>query len=340
MAPLNRDNCIRATTLLQSGKDQQYVANLLGVNQSTISRLARRLRETGDVRRRPGQGRKRKTSAIDDRFLTLSSLRDRTLSSIQLQNMLDATRFVQVSPTTVRRRLKEVNLRARRPARCPILLPRHRRARLDFCRQHENWGMGDWQRVIFTDECRVSVQGADGRQRVWRRPGERFADCAILERGRFGGGSVMIWGGISLNGRTDLVILGGPSLNAERYIEDILQDHVVPIAVGVGPNFLLMQDNARPHTAAVVTNFLDELGIHRLNWPACSPDLNPIEHLWDEIKRRLRKRRPPIVTLNQLRGALQDEWENIDEALIQTLIESMPRRIRAVIGARGGHTRY
>ncbi|KAF2887211.1 hypothetical protein ILUMI_18962 [Ignelater luminosus] len=83
MAPLNRDDAVRAATLIQEGKSEQYVANLLGVNQSTISRLSKRLQETGDVRRRPGQGRKRATSAIDDRFLTLNSLRDRTLTAIK-----------------------------------------------------------------------------------------------------------------------------------------------------------------------------------------------------------------------------------------------------------------
>ncbi|KAF2884458.1 hypothetical protein ILUMI_21724 [Ignelater luminosus] len=122
MAPRNRDNPIRAKTLLQEGRSQQYVANLLGVNQSTLSRLARRLRETGDVRRRPGQGRKRADLARDDRFLTLNSLRDRTLTAIKFQGMLDdTTRGAQVSKRTVRRRLGKVDLRARCPARCPIL---------------------------------------------------------------------------------------------------------------------------------------------------------------------------------------------------------------------------
>lgn len=340
MPVLSRDNAIRATVLLEEGRNQNYVAFRLGVNQSTISRLQRRLRETGNVGRRRGQGRKRASSAVDDRFLQLSSLRNRTLTAPELQNNLETTRGIRISERTVRRRLAEGNLHARRPAMCPILSRRHRTTRLAFARQYVNWRIEDWEKVLFTDESRFSLKGADGRQRVWRRTGERYAECAITERDRFGGGSIMIWGGISLSGSTNLVVLDRPSVTAHSYIEDILQDHVVPFAFGIGDDFLLMQDNARPHVAHITRDYLNAVGINTLDWPACSPDLNPIEHLWDELKRRLHARRPRPASLNELRQFLQEEWENLQQDFIGNLIGSMPRRLQAVIQARGGHTRY
>jgi hypothetical protein len=99
---------------------------------------------------------------------------------------------------------------------------------------------------------------------------------------RFGGGSVMVWAGISIDNRTDLVVVP-VRLNAMNYIENILEDHVVPAAYGVGQNFILMQDNAKPHTAGITRNFLQERGIQIMECPALSPDLNPIEYVWDEL---------------------------------------------------------
>lgn len=340
MPVLSRDNAIRATVWLEDGMSQNDVALRLGVHQSTISRLQKKLRETGNVARRRGQGRKRVSSAADDRFLQLNSLRNRTLTAPELQNHLETVRGVRISERTVRRRLTEANLKARRPAMCPILNRRHRTTRLAFAREHVNWTIQDWEKVLFTDESRFSLKGADGRQRVWRRTGERYADCAITERDRFGGGSIMVWGGIALDGVTDLVVFDRPSVTAHSYIEDVLQDHVVPFAFGIGPNFVLMQDNARAHVARVTREYLNEVHITVMDWPACSPDLNPIEHLWDELKRRLHAQRPRPASLNELRQFLQEEWRNLQQDVIRNLISSMPRRLQAVIQARGGHTRY
>lgn len=78
-------------------------------------------------------------------------------------------------------------------------------------------------------------------------------------------------------------------MTARRYIEEILQEAVVPFAPFIGDNFVLMQDNARPHVARIVTHYLEDVSITTMNWPARSPDMNPIENLWDMLKRHLRQ---------------------------------------------------
>ena len=99
-------------------------------------------------------------------------------------------------------------------------------------------------------------------------------------------------------------------------------------------------DDARPHVARVCQDFLANNNIAPLAWPPYSPDLTPIEHMWDELDRRVRKRRNPPTTLAQLRNALIDEWNNIPMRTVNALVNSIQRRIRAAMAARGGHTRY
>ena len=147
----------------------------------------------------------------------------------------------------------------------------------------------------------------------------------------------MVWGAISYNRKSDLVVVRG-NLTAQRYINDVLEQNLLPIIDR--STQILQQDNARPHTARVTMGFLEENDVNVLPWPYKSPDLNPIEHLWDALDRRLRQRQPQAQTLQQLATALQEEWENITQQQIQRLIRSCPRRVRSVIAPHGGHTRY
>ncbi|KAI3363825.1 hypothetical protein L3Q82_001427 [Scortum barcoo] len=158
--------------------------------------------------------------------------------------------------------------------------------------------------------------------------GERSAACNILQHDRFGSGSVMVWGGISLGGRTALHVLARGSLTGIRYRDEILRPLVRPYAGAVGPGFLLMQDNARPHVAGVCQQFLQDEGIDAMDWPARSPDLNPIEHIWDIMSRSIHQRHVAPQTVQELADALVQVWEEIPQETIHHLIRSMPRRCR------------
>lgn len=330
----------QVVALIREGLSQRNVARRLNLSRSAVRRVYTRYLETGEYRRRPGSGRGRVTNTTDDRFIALTSLRNRHLSAVDVQGRLRETRGVAVSENTVRRRLREQNLTPHKPAMGPKLTASHRQARLEFARQHIQWDLGQWETVLFSDESRMSLVGSDGRRNVMRRPGERYSQCCIRETVRFGGGSTMFWGGISLTGRTELVFFRNRAVNAENYILDILEPHVMPYAGYIGENFQLMHDNARPHVARIVTGYLREVGIPVMQWPANSPDLNPIEHLWDQIKRKVRARNPVPETLDQLEAALTEEWEQTPQDDIKKLIRSLNRRMAAVIKARGGNTPY
>ena len=171
----NSERAAAIVALLQDGRSEQYVAQQNNVSNSTAHRIFRRFLETGAYTRRPGTGPRRSTSAVDDRFISLQSLRNRHTTAVQIRNRLQHVRQINISERTVRRRLGEANLTSRIPATGPELLGRHRIARLQFARNHEYWGENEWGRVLFTDESRFCVRSPDDRERVWRRPQERFA---------------------------------------------------------------------------------------------------------------------------------------------------------------------
>ena len=104
----------------------------------------------------------------------------------------------------------------------PLLNDGHKQARLTWARQHVRWTRQQWSHVLFTDESRFCLDHHAGRVRVWRRRGERFADSCVRSSRQGRGGSVMIWAGISEQGKTDLVFVEG-NMNAQRYIDQVLQ---------------------------------------------------------------------------------------------------------------------
>lgn len=135
-------------------------------------------------------------------------------------------------------------------------------------------------------------------------------------------------------------MLATGSLTAIRYRDEILRHLVRPYAGAVGPGFLLMQDNARPHVAGVCQQFLQDEGINAMDRPARSPDLNPGEHIWDITSRSIHQRHVAPQTVQELADALVQVWEEIPQETIHHLIRSMPRRRREVIEALRGHTHY
>ncbi|GFU76682.1 HTH_Tnp_Tc3_2 domain-containing protein [Trichonephila clavipes] len=223
------------------------------------------LREAeGRVYRRRGSGRPRNTNDREDRAIRRVATSAPTTSLASIQRHLPP---FQTSSAIKRnhnpRRLTEVGLRSRRPLRRLPLTPHHRQCRLDFCRPRATLSVTDWRRVVFSDEFLFSLSVDDHRTRNLRRTGQRSDPAFIVERHTAISQGVTVWGAISWDTRSSLVVLQG-TLTARRYVDDILTPIVLPM-LSSRPCAIYQQDNARPHTAFSPNNvFKDMTSYHGL----------------------------------------------------------------------------
>ena len=246
-----------------------------------------------------------------------------------------------VSPMTVRRCLKKAGMRSVTKKKAPLVQQRHRVARMKFALKYQYWTIEDWKWVLWSDETKILIWGSDGLQWVWKKHGEALNDQLITPTVKHGGGRIMVWGCMGWNGVGVLTEVEG-NMNAQQYV-DILDAGVEESVEKLGldmDTFYFQQDNDPKHTAEHAYNWFMEQTFNVLDWPAQSPDLNPIEHLWNHVKKQLLRHPRKPTSVHDLWDCLVEEWESIPVEVCRNLIESMPRRIEAVIKAKGENTRY
>ena len=144
-----------------------------------------------------------------------------------------------------------------------------------------------------------------------------------------------MWAGISSNHKLPLVVING-NITARRHIDYALDPVMVPFLNTNSDITIFQHDNARPHIARITRDYLQQEN-EVLPWPAYSPDLSPIEHLWDHLGRRLANRNPKSGNRQQLMAALQEEWANIPQNSIR---HDRPMRCTPYVQANGGHILY
>ena len=199
----------RAVEMFQAGMTQTEISNHFNCSRLTIYRLFVRVRATGTTSDRRRSGRPRETTLRQDRHITLIHLRNRFVTAVDTARRTPGIRNSIIYDQTVRNRLRQSGLRSRRPLKGMELKRRHRIARLQWARARLRGRRSTWQNIMFSDESKLNLKISDGSVHIYCRRRERFADGCVKETDRFGGGGVMVWGGISHVGKTNLKIVVG-----------------------------------------------------------------------------------------------------------------------------------
>jgi transposase len=325
-------------SLVDDGLSSRQVAKQLGVSNATVSRVRACARP--NVQTNPG-GRPTKLSQQDKRQVVRLVTSGRADTAVQVARALLDDAGTEVSSDTVRRALQKAGLKAAVKQKKPRLVPRHIQRRLEFAQRYEHWTVEDWKRVVWSDETKINRLGSDGREWVWKKPGTALKEQHVKGTLKFGGGNLMMWGCMTAQGVGFACRIEG-RMDAELYCS-ILQDELLQTVEYYGLNrdqLIFQQDNDPKHTSRLASKWFEDNGVEVLEWPAQSPDLNPIEHLWEHLKRQLNKYETEPSGIFELWERVEAEWNQIPVQVCLDLIESIPRRVAAVLAARGGYTKY
>jgi transposase len=320
------------------GRSYKDIGDILKRPTATVKAIIRRYGLNGYTSNKRRTGRPRSLTERQVRFIVRSA-EENPRSNAEIIKEELATRYgSSVSGQTIRNRLKEEGLSSRMARNKPFISENNKQKRLEFAKNHLDKPIDFWRSVLFTDESKFNIHESDGKVRVWRRVNEALKTKNLKGTVKHGGGGVMVWGCMSARGLGKMVFIDG-IMDHRAYIK-ILTENLQPSVqmLGLPDSFVFQQDNDPKHTALNTRLWLLFNTRKQLNTPPQSPDLNPIEHIWSEVERRLRRRR--YKNREELKTALVEIWGTISEEVTSKLIDSMKRRLEAVIAAKGGPTKY
>ena len=325
--------CGGVVTSHSLGVSISKIAKLYKKSRSAIYRIIDKYKAGKVLGRKPGCGRLRKTSKIQDKMILREVKKDRKTTGVEIRAALQ----LNISDRTMRRRITETKIfKSYWATKKPFINEVNRARRVAWCQAHENWTVEQWRNVIWSDESPFVLR-FNKKVRVWRRHNERYnPECTIASVKH--DKKIMVWGCFAACGAGNIYRVQG--IMEQIQYREILEDQLLPSAEDLFPEggWIFQQDNDPKHTAKLTKKWFGDAGVLILDWPSQSPDLNPIENLWSILDANLKDRRPQNE--EELFEILKEGWKNLSTDLLERLSDSMPRRIQAVIDANGYATKY
>lgn len=318
-------------------KSERQIAKECELAKSTVHYILKRYKKTGETR--PGKAKGRRL-IFTQREMRIFRRYIRTHRSNSVSDITQWARtFFEkvVSESTIRRCITRCKHKLYKAKRKPFVNPRQKRNRITWARTYCKWTVAKWKTILWSDESSFQITIGNMGKKVIRMKEE--ADDSSCYAGRVQKPtSLMVWGCMAASGVGALHFCDG-TIKAPQYTA-ILQQHLPASRRKLfgRRRSIFQQDNAKPHTARITTNWFMENRVKVLPWPASSPDLSPIENLWRILKRKVQQRRPR--NSEQLKAVLLQEWNSIPQETTQKLVSSMPARLASVIRRKGAPTKW
>ncbi|HET9247423.1 MAG TPA: IS630 family transposase [Xanthobacteraceae bacterium] len=328
---------LRVVDLYKMDKSIKDITKITGVHRSSISRIIKKYKETNTTRRLPYSGRKKVLNSNEIEFIINKIKKCPKISAPEIAKELEVETGKFVTSRTIINYIKKNGYHSRRACKKPFISRKNKKSRFELARKWFFYQKSYWERIIFSDECKFNLFSSDGLVRVWRKNGERFDKKNLVPTVKHGGGNVMVWACMSAKGVGNLVFVDG-IMDKYKYCR-ILIDNLSDSAKKMDLNpYIFQQDNDPKHKSKVVAEYMKESNIEVLEWPAQSPDLNPIEHLWSHIKSELKRKK--ASNIEGLKDNIKTIWNEISPEFTRKLVNSMPDRLECVLRSKGGPTKF
>ena len=306
------------------------IGRAVGASHQQVRRIINKFIDTDDVTELPRGGRRRKLKKGEATRLLLHKPQS---STREVARALSGTARGAVSHDTVARQARKEGVRYRVRPKKPRLTKEKEKARLKFARQRR--GKEYWKSVFASDEHSIQLHSSPRGE--WVKAGEVPSPRGTEKFEK----SVKVWGGSCWNGLSPIYFIS-KSMSSREYlslIESKLEEDILRLHPHPRQPITWLQDREGFHTAKIVQKYLENSSLIPISgWPSNSPDLNWQENVWEVLDQRVRKRMP--TTIKGLKKVVKEEWERIDIGIVRKCIHSMPTRLKLVIAAKGGVTKY
>jgi len=311
-----------------------------GKSVSEIARLVKRSRDC--VRRFLGSPDAYGSNFTAHRPSKLSSREKRRVFREASGGIWSARKIVEatglnVSTWTIARLLKSLDIFKYVPMnKAPSMTLEHEKARRLWAEKMVDYGVQNWNKMVFSDEKKWNLDGPDGLRYYWHDL--RTEKKTFFSR-QNGGGSVMVWAAFWSDGTTKIAFLDGKQKAAD-YVWTLSEYLLPAVHLRFGTEFVFQQDNASILTSNETTEFFVEHSIDKIDWPAKSPDLNPIENVWAYLTRKVYHDGKQFSTINELKESILREWSALQVSYLQKLVDSMKTRCLKVLQSNGKAIKY
>ncbi|KAG2459621.1 TCB1 transposase, partial [Polypterus senegalus] len=321
----------------KSGEGYRKISAALKVPMSTVASVIRKWKKFKTTRTLHRAGRPSKLEDRGRRALDREVAKNPMVTLSELQRS-SVERGEPSRRTTISAAIHLSGLYGRVAKRKPLLSKRHMAARLEFAKRHLKDSQTMRNKILWSDETKIELFGVNARRHFWRKPGTTHHQANTIPTVKHGGGSIMLWRCFSAAGTGRIVRIKG-KMTAAMY-RDILNENLLQSALDLrlGRRIIFQQDNDPKHTANISKEWLQDNSVNVLEWPSQSPDLNPIEHLWKDLKMAVHRRFPS--NLMELERCCKEEWAKLAKDRCTQLVASYPKRLETVIAAKGASTKY